>query len=75
MFEALFETNTTRHIYSLAATGLHTKSRDFTSRLDAEHAMHKLMHKYGLHIVDMYDDKHFKTYICNEGIRFYINRI
>ena len=73
MFESLFETNT--HRYSLAATGINTKSADFLSRVAAERAMHLLMHKHGLHIVDMYDDNHFKTYICNNGVRFYINRI
>ncbi len=73
MFEYLLPTNT--HRYTLAATGLKTKSYEFTSRQQAEHKMHLIMKKYGLHIENMYDDKHFKTYLCNNDVRFYINRI
>lgn len=75
MFESLFTSNYGEHRYSLASTGLKIKSEEFSSRYAAEHAMHLLMKKYGLHIENMYDDNHYKTYLCNNGVRFYINRI
>ena len=73
MFESLFNYN--KHRYTLAATGLKIKDYEFTSRQVAESVMHELMNKNGLHIEDIWDDHHFKTYICNNGVRFYINRI
>ena len=73
MFESLFEIST--HRYTLASTGIKTRSQEFCSRVAAERVMHETMQQYGLHIIDMYDDHHFKTYICNNGVRFYINRI
>lgn len=63
------------HRYSLAATGIKFKDQDFNSRLLAEKAMYKALKKNNLHINEVYDDKHFKTYLCNNGIRFYIGRI
>ena len=75
MFEKLFMCNENMHRYTLASTGLKIKSGEFYSRTAAEHTMHLMMKKYGLHIEDMYDDNHYKTYLCNNGVRFYINRV
>lgn len=75
MFENLLFSGYGKHRYSLASTGLKVKSEEFSSRNDAEHAMHLLMKKYGLHIENVYDDNHYKTYLCNNNVRFYINRI
>lgn len=64
------------HRYSLAATGLKIKKNlEFASRHQANEYMYKLVGKHGLKLEKMYDDKHFKTYIYNNGIRFYVNRI
>lgn len=64
----------TAHTYTLAATGIKTRSRSFATRQEANEAMYKLVRKYGLHLRKVYDDKHFKTYIYNDNIRIYINR-
>lgn len=63
------------HQYSLAATGIKFKSRIYTSRQVATNDMYKFMDAHGLYIINKYDDKHYKTYICNGGVRFYINRM
>ena len=63
------------HRYTFAATGLNVKCKEFVSRRAAEKYMHKLMNKHGLFIKEIYDDKHFKTYLCNKDVRFYINRM
>lgn len=75
MFDYILMGNYGSHRYSLAATGLKVKSSEYSSRDAAEHVMHLLMKKYNLHIENIYDDKHYKTYLCNDGVRFYINRI
>lgn len=49
-------------------------SKTFTSRDAANDAMYRLIGKYGLKITKVYDDKHSKTYVCNDGVKFYINR-
>ena len=64
-----------KHIYTLAATGIKFKSSEYTSRKNAEIEMYKFMNKNGLRILEVYDDKHYKTYVCQDGIKFYINRM
>lgn len=62
------------HRYSLAATGIKFHAKDYGSRIAATEAMYKEMGKRGLRIEKVYDDKHYKTYICQDNVRFYINR-
>ena len=75
MFESLLWSNYGKHRYSLAATGLKIRGGEYTSRQQAEHDMHLLMKKNNLHIENVWDDGHFKTYLCNNNVKFYINRI
>lgn len=63
-----------KQIYILA-NNQDKKEYWYGTRARAEKQLNKLMLKAGLHITDMYDDKHFKTYICNGGVEFYISRI
>ena len=74
MFE-LLGFNWGKHSYTLAATGIKFKDRQYFSRQQAKEDMYKFMNKHGLQIINVYDDKHFKTYICQNNIRFYINRM
>ena len=67
--------NQGEHRYSLAATGVKFKDQEFTSRQVAEKAMYKFIDKHYLKVNQIYNDKHDKTYICDNGIRFYISRI
>ena len=64
-----------KHWYSLAATGIKFRSKEFTSRQSAEEAMYKFLNKNHLKVETIWDDNHFKTYLCSYGVRFYINRI
>lgn len=75
MFVDWFAPSNGGHRYSLAATGIRFNDGEFGSRRAAEVAMYKFINKKGLHIEQVWDDHHFKTYLCNDGIRFYINRI
>lgn len=63
-----------RHMYSFAATGLKMRTKYYVSRELAKDEMYKVMAKHGLAIRKVYDDNHYKTYVCNDGVRFYINR-
>ena len=67
--------NLGNHIYTLAATGIKFKDCMYSSRQVAEHDMHKFMRKHGLMVQEVYDDRHFKTYVCQDGVKFYINRM
>lgn len=62
------------HSYTLAATGIKFRDRIFSTREAAQKAMYKEMGRYHLELHEVYDDKHFKTYLCNNNVRFYINR-
>ena len=68
---------TNGHQYTLTSTGLGRKDLDrvYGSREAATKIMYSTCAKFGLHIVEVYDDKHDKTYICNNGVRFYIHRM
>ena len=64
------------HRYTLASTGLERNiDKIYCSRNEATSKMYSLCNKYGLRVVEVYDDKHEKTYICNNGVRFYIHRM
>lgn len=62
------------HTYTLVATGLRFKDRTFQTREDANQCMFKTIKRKGLHIVEVYNDKHYMTYCCDKGIRFYVQR-
>lgn len=63
-----------QHRYSFASTGLGVKDKEFSTRQAAEEYMYSICDKRGLSIEKVYDDKHDKTYICANGVRFYIQR-
>lgn len=64
------------HRYSLVLIGTgKTISKTFNSRSDANQAMYKLMGKHNLTLEEVHNDNHDKTYICNKGAEFHINRI
>ena len=64
-----------KHTSTLAATGIKFKGREYSSRQLAEHDMYNYINKHGYIIQEVYDDKHYKTYVCQNGIKFYINRM
>jgi len=65
----------TKHQYTFASNDDSIKFRVFWSRQDATKHMYKICHKKGLNIDHILDDKHYKTYVCDNGVRFYINRV
>ena len=64
----------TKHTYTLAVEGLKVKDGYFASRQAANNEMYKIIGKYGLQLREVWDDKHFKTYIFENGVRIHINR-
>lgn len=73
MFELLMA-GVPHHTYTLAATGIKFRNKIYSTRDEATMAMYKIMCHKGYQLKEVYDDKHYKTYICTDGIRFYINR-
>lgn len=66
--------NFNKYTYVLAVEGLNIKSKRFASRQAANEEMYKIVGRKGLQLAQVYDDKHFKTYIYNNGVRIHINR-
>ena len=67
-----------KHAYVLDGDGVQEEKcfeKIYFNRHTAEKDMYRLMNKYSTHTVKMYDDKHDKTYICDNGIKFYITRL
>ena len=63
------------HEYTLVSEGLDRDfSKLFSSRNEANKFMHRIMKKERLTCVEVYDDKHDKTFIMNNGAKFYIQR-
>ena len=75
MFTDLFASEFSNYRYSLAATGIYFKDKEVNSTRAAEKQMHKFLKKNGLHVIEIWDDHHYKTYICDHGVKFYISRI
>ena len=71
----MFNCWNSNHNYSLAVTGLKVKSKVFSTREDANQMMYKIMAEYHLTLQKVFDDNHDKTYVCDNGVRFYIQRI
>lgn len=67
--------NMDSRLYTLASTDKKFKDHVCGSRASAKRIMYNYMDKKGIHVVNKYDDNHFKTYICDDGTRFFINRI
>lgn len=65
-----------KHIYTLATSGMKKNiDRTFNSRTSANEYMYKLVDKYSLKLVKVWDDHHYKTYCYENGIKMYINRV
>lgn len=60
--------------YSFAVTGLKVKSRTFSSEFQAKQYMYEIISKNNLSINKVYDDGPYKTFVCTNDVRFYIQR-
>lgn len=70
----LFGNMLAKNYYTFACDGLKVKEQDFASRHQANKYMYDIMAKHNLRIVEVYNDKHHKTYVCNNNIKFFIQR-
>ena len=63
------------HHYTLCfERGGKLRTKTFCSRHAANEEMYRLIGKYRLQIAKVYNDSHSKTYICECGSKFFINR-
>ncbi len=63
------------HKYTLSSLGLKKeKTYHYTSRDKAEDKMYSLLNKMGARAVTVYEDSENKTYICSNGVRFFISK-
>jgi hypothetical protein len=70
----LFGNMLAKNHYTFACDGIKVQEKEFSSRQEANKYMYRVMAKYGLNLVEVYNDKHHKTYICNNNIKFFIQR-
>ena len=66
--------NSLEHRYSFAASGLKMKDKIYCSRQEANEEMYRIIKKYNLRVLKVYEDNHDKTYVCDNGVVFYIHR-
>ena len=69
--------NFSKHHYNFVMTNKDGKiisNKVFSSRNAAMNEMYSKMAGRSLSLKKVWDDKHDKTYITNEGIQFHINR-
>lgn len=71
----MYDYYSNNHLYTLGSNNKRVKGGLYHSRQSAKDDMYEYIDRKGLKVVEKYDDKHFKTYICNDGTRFYINRV
>lgn len=62
------------HLYTVAAVGCKLKSGTFSSRKLARDYMYKYLDRNGIQVKEKWHDGHFVTYVCENGIKVFINR-
>ena len=70
-----FFTQLQKHYYTFACTGLKLHERNFTSRQCANEYMYNQCAKHGLKVEEVWKDNHDVTFVCNNGVKFYIQRV
>ncbi len=70
-----FFTQEQKHYYTFACVGLKVRSKTFNTRYNANMYMYKQCKKHGIHIEEVWEDNHDYTYLCNHGVRFFIQRV
>ena len=71
----IFTPNYKEHYYTFACTGMKIQEKEFTTRDSANKFMYKLCDKYGLHIKEVWKDNHDVTFVCDNNVKFYIQRV
>lgn len=64
-----------KHYYTLACSGMNMHCKEFSSREQAKEYMYRITDKLGLTLQDKWKDNHDVTYVYNNGIKFYIQRV
>lgn len=68
--------DTHEHLYSLVSeNGPRKVDEIYSSREAANNAMYAICNKYRLQITKVWDDGHYKTYICSNGAKFFVSRV
>ena len=64
-----------RYSLVLVGSGIKTVSKTFSTSHSATEEMYRLIKKHCLSIVEVYNNKTSKSYICSNGAEFHISRI
>ena len=72
-FETLQSLN--GHRYSVAGINCNIKDCQFSSRQAAKNYMYEYIDRKGIRVREKWHDGHCVTYVCDNGIKFFINRI
>lgn len=63
------------HEYSVAAVGVKFKDATFDSRAAAKSYLGHYLNKKGIIVKEKWRDGHYVTYVCDNGVKFFISRI
>ena len=51
------------------------KDRQFSSRQAAKNYMYDYIDRKGFQVREKWHDGHYVTYVCDNGVKFFINRV
>lgn len=68
-------TSDSSHKYTVAAVGCKFKDATFTSRDAAKAYLGRYLNKKCIQVKEKWRDGHYVTYVCDNGIKFFISRI
>ena len=63
------------HRYTVASIGCNMKDRQFSSRQEAKNYMYDYIDRKGFQVREKWHDGHYVTYVCDNGVKFFINRV
>lgn len=77
MFSSITDSFTSEnsHLYSVAAIGVKFRSATFDSRVAAKAYLGNYLNKKGIAVKEKWRDGHYVTYVCDNGVKFFISRI
>ena len=67
--------NHTKHYYTFACTGMKINERDFSTRDSANKYVYTQCAKNGLSVKEVWKDNHDVTFVCNNNVKFYVQRV
>ena len=63
------------HTYSVSAVGVKFRNANFNSREAAKDYLGHYLNRKRINVKEKWRDGHYVTYVCDNNVKFFINRI